>query len=164
VGFLVTVSAGNAAANQTTLVPPVPHGPTMSAKRWWAHRNAVAAMAALFILAACAKQQQPTPTACIVPHQSGFIGAGNAEQRMTMVQNGKPCEMFIMNSKGAIGVGKIVTLAAHGVASLRFEYEATYISYAPAHDYVGSDRFVLAFGPDSIVTVEVEIVPSKSKS
>jgi hypothetical protein len=143
---------------------PVPRGRTMSAKGWRAHRNAVAAIASLFILSACAKQQQPTPTACIVPHQSGFIGAGSGEERMTMVQNGKPCETFIMNSKGAIGVGKIVTLAAHGVASLRFDYEATYISYTPAHDYVGSDRFVVAFGPDSIETVEVEIVPSKTKS
>ena len=80
-----------------------------------------------------------------------------------MVQNGKPCETFVMNSKGAVGVGRIVTPAAHGVAGLRFSYEATYLSYTPAHDYVGSDRFVVAFGPESIETVEVEVVPSKAK-
>ena len=47
---------------------------------------------------------------------------------MTMMQNAKPCETFIMNNKGGIGGGKIVTPATHGVASLRVVYEATIIS------------------------------------
>ena len=161
--FLITVSAGYTGANWTASVPPVPNGPTMSAKKWRVHRKTVAAMAALFILAACAGQQQPTPSTCVVPHQSGFIGGGSGEERMTVAQNGKPCETYIMNNKGAVGVGKIVTPATHGAASLRVVYEATYISYTPAHDYVGSDRFVVAFGPDSIETVEVEVVPSTNK-
>ena len=163
VRFLVTASAGSAATNRTALVPLVPHGPRMSVKKWRAHRKTLAAMAALFILAACAGRQQLTPSNCIAPPQSGFIGARNGEERMTVVQNGKACETFIMNNKGAVGVGKIVTPATHGAASLRFVYEATYISYTPARDYVGGDRFVVAFGPDSIETVEVEIVPSPTK-
>jgi hypothetical protein len=81
-----------------------------------------------------------------------------------MMANGKPCEMFIMNNKGAIGGGKIVTPATHGTASLRVVYEATIISYTPAHDYVGSDRFTVAFGSDFTETLEVEVVPSPTKS
>ena len=80
-----------------------------------------------------------------------------------MMQNGKPCEMFIMNNKGAVGVGKIVTPATHGVASLRFVYEATILSYTPAHDFVGSDRFTVALGSDFLETMDVEIVPSSTK-
>jgi hypothetical protein len=120
------------------------------------------AVAALFILTACVKQP-PTPDTCVVPHASGFIGAGNRQERMTMMQNGKPCEMFIMNTKGAVGVGKIVTPASHGVAGLRFVYEATVLSYTPAHDFVGSDQFTVAIGSDFIETVEVGIVPSSTK-
>jgi hypothetical protein len=82
---------------------------------------------------------------------------------MTMMQNGKPCEMFIMNNKGAVGVGKFVIPATHGVATLRVVYEATIISYTPAHDYVGSDRFTVAFGSDFTETLEVEVVPSTAK-
>jgi hypothetical protein len=162
VRYFVKVSAGSAAANPLASVPSAPNGPTMNAKSWRTHRSAVVAVAALFILTACAKQQ-PTPDTCLVPHQSGFIGAGNRQERMTMMQNGKPCEMFIMNSKDAVGVGKIVTPATHGVATLRVVYEATIISYTPAHDYVGSDRFTVAFGSDFTETLEVEVVPSTAK-
>jgi hypothetical protein len=147
---------------RSALVLPVPHGPAMSAKRCRTHRNVVVAIAALFILTACAKPP-PTPDTCVVPHQSGFIGAGNRQERMTMMQNGKPCEMFIMNNKGAIGVGKIATPATHGVASLRFVYEATVLSYTPAHDFVGSDQFTVAIGSDFSETLEVDIVPSSTK-
>ncbi len=132
----------------------------MSAKRLRVRRNAIFAVAALFILAACI-DQKPTPNTCIALHDSAFIGTGSGQVQMTMVQNGKPCEIYIMNSKGAIGGGKIVTPAAHGVASLRFVFEATYISYTPAHDYVGSDRFAVSFGSDFVETVEVEVVPTK---
>ena len=156
--FLLTVSAENAAANRTALVPPVPNDPTMSTTRWRAYRNAVAAVAALFVLTVCAKPP-PTADTCLVPHQSGFIGAGSGQQRMTMMQNGKPCEMFIMNNRGGIGGGKITSPATHGAASLRFTYEATVISYVPAHDYVGRDQFAVAFGPGVIETVEVDVVP-----
>jgi len=131
----------------------------MSAKRWWAHRTAVAA---LLILTACA-EKPPTPSTCVVPHASGFIGTGSRQEQMTIMQNGKPCEMFIMNSKGAMGGGRIATPATHGAASLRFVYEATIISYTPAHDYVGSDRFTVAFGSDFIETVDVDVVPSSTK-
>ena len=82
---------------------------------------------------------------------------------MTVVQNGKACETYIMNNKGAVGVGKIVTPATHGTASLRVVYEATIMSYMPAHDYVGSDRFTVAFGSDFTETLEVEVVPSTAK-
>jgi hypothetical protein len=160
--FLVKVSAGSAAANRSALVPPAPHAPAITVQRWRAHRNVVMAMAALFILTACVKQP-PTPDTCVVPQESGFIGAGNKQDRMTMMQNGKPCEMFIMNNKGAVGVGKIVAPATHGVASLRFVYEATVLSYTPAHDFVGSDRFTVAFGSNVVETVEIQIVPSSAK-
>jgi hypothetical protein len=162
VRFPVRVPAGNAAANRSALMPRVPFNHTISVKRWRAPRNAVAAVAALFILTACAKPP-PTPDTCVVPHQSGFIGADNRQERMTMMQNGKPCEMFIMNNKGAVGVGKIVIPATHGVATLRVVYEATILSYTPAHDYVGSDRFTVAFGSDFTETLEVEVVPSTAK-
>jgi hypothetical protein len=162
VRFLVKVSAGSAAANRTALVPPEPHGPAMSVQRWRARRNVVVAMVALFILTACVKQP-PTPDTCVAPHESGFIGAGNRQDRMIMMQNGKPCETFIMNNKGALGVGRIVTPAIHGVASLRFVYEATVLSYTPAHDFVGNDQFTVAIGSDFIETVEVQIVPSSAK-
>jgi hypothetical protein len=135
----------------------------MSAKRWRASRNAVVAVAALFILTECAKQP-PTPDTCVAHHESGFIVAGSGQGRMTMMQNGKPCEMYIMNSKGAVGSGKIVAPATHGIASLRFVYEATVISYTPAHDFVGSDRFSVAVGSDFMETIEVEVVPSATKS
>jgi hypothetical protein len=158
VRFQVKVSARNAAVNRSGLVPSAPHGPTMSVNRWRAPRNAVVAVAAVFILTACAKKP-PTPDTCVVPYESAFISAGSRQDRMTMMQNGKPCEMYIMNNKGAIGGGKIVTPATHGVATLRFIYEATVISYTPAHDFVGSDRLTVAFGPDFIETVEVEVVP-----
>jgi hypothetical protein len=158
VRFLVKLSAQNTATNPSALVPPVPLGPKLSAKRWRAPRNAVVAVAALFVLTVCAKPP-PTPDTCLVPHQSGFIGAGSGQQRMTMMQNGKPCEMFIMNNGGGIGGGKIATPATHGAASLRFTYEATVISYVPAHDYVGRDQFAVAFGPGVIETVEVDVVP-----
>jgi hypothetical protein len=158
VRFFVKVSVGSAAANRSASV----HGPTMSAKRRRARRNAVTGVALLFILTACAKAP-PTPDTCVVPHESGFVGAGNRQERMTMMQNGKPCEMFIMNNKGAVGVGKIAIPATHGVATLRVVYEATIISYTPAHDYVGSDRFTVAFGSDFTETLEVEVVPSTAK-
>jgi hypothetical protein len=122
----------------------------------------VLASSALFILTACEKHA-PTPDTCIVPHESGFVTAGNRQERMTMMQNGKPCETFLMNNKGGIGVGKIVAPATHGVASLRFVYEATVLSYTPAHDFVGNDRFTVAIGSDFTETVDVAIVPSSSK-
>ena len=149
----------------TATVEPNSKGSTvMTEGIFRANRHPIALVVAPFILAACSAQQPtPTPTTCIVPHQSGFIGAGSGQVQMTMVQNGKPCEVFIMNSKGAVGVGKIVTPATHGTASLRFTYEATSLSYAPAHDYVGSDRFVVAFGSDFTETVDIQVVPSKSK-
>jgi hypothetical protein len=162
VRFFVNVSVGSAATNRSGLVPSAPHNPTMSANRWRGPRNTVVVVALLFILTACAKQQ-PTPDTCLVPHQSGFIGAGNRQERMTMMQNGKPCEMFIMNSKGAVGVGKIVTPATHGVATLRVVYEATILSYTPAHDFVGGDQFAVAFGSDFIETVDVQVVASTAK-
>jgi hypothetical protein len=162
VRFLVKVSAGSAAANRSALMPPAPHVPATSLNRWRPHRKLVTAIVAPFILAACVKQP-PTPDTCVVPHQSGFIGTGNRQERMTMMQNGKPCEMFIMNNKGAIGVGKIATPATHGVASLRFVYEATVLSYTPAHDFVGSDQFTVAIGSDFSETLEVDIVPSSTK-
>jgi hypothetical protein len=162
VRFPIEMPAGSAPADGSALVPPAPNGPAMSARSWREHRNAAVGIAALFILTACAKAP-PTPDTCVVPHQSGFIGAGNRQERMIMMQNGKPCEMFVMNNKGAVGVGKIVAPATHGVASLRFVYEATILSYTPAHDFVGRDQFTVAFGSDFIETLEVEIVPSSSK-
>jgi hypothetical protein len=158
VRFFVNVSAGGVAANR----PAPPDGSTTNAKSRWARWNAVVAMAALFILTACAKPP-PTPDTCVVPHQSGFIGTGSGQDRMTMMQNGKPCEMFIMNNKGAVGGGKIVTPATHGTASLRVVYEATILSYSPAHDFVGSDQFAVAFGSDFTETVDVQVVPSSAK-
>jgi hypothetical protein len=48
---------------------------------------------------------------------------------------------------------------AHGTAAVRKTAEATVTSYTPASDYVGDDRFKVAFGPDFEMTVLVQVVP-----
>ena len=139
VRFQVKVSARNAAVNRSGLVPSAPHGPTMSVNRWRAPRNAVVAVAAVFILTVCqSRRQHQTPVSS--PINLALSALGSGQQRMTMMQNGKPCEMFIMNNGGGIGGGKIATpwrpMVRQVFGSL---YEATVISYVPAHDYVGRD-------------------------
>ncbi len=37
--------------------------------------------------------------------------------------------------------------------------EATVVSYTPAHDYVGTDRFVVDYWPNFIETVDIEVMP-----
>ena len=75
-----------------------------------------------------------------------------------MAQNGKPCETYIMNNRAPLASAK----SSHRDLGAR-SGEGRPVPPSPAAgfpDYVGSDRFVVAFGPDSIETVEVEVVPS----
>ena len=107
---------------------------------------------ALAALSACA-YETPTRTACVVARESGFIGAGGGEERITVAQNGSPCVMATSVRGGSMGRGQITLPPAHGTASVRVAAEATLISYTPAPDYVGADSFTVNFGPDFDVKV-----------
>jgi hypothetical protein len=136
----------------------------MSAMRWRAYRSPVATAAALFMLAACAAQE-PTHNACVVANNSGFmvVGGGGGEVRITVAQNGQPCDMALTIRGGAVGGGTITTPASHGTASVRLLNLETIVSYTPAHDYVGSDRFTVEYGMDFVETVDVDVVPLPAK-
>ena len=122
----------------------------------------ICAMAGLLVLAACAAQQ-PTPTACVVAHSSGFVGGGAPTERITVTQNSLPCEMATMIGKGTVAAGTIAVPPSHGVATTRLVNGETLIAYTPTRDYVGGDRFVVSFGPNFSATVDVQVVPSAAK-
>ena len=120
-------------------------------------------MALLIALSACAKQKL-TQQECIVAHESGFIDTTGNQQRITVAQNGRPC-VIEMTMRGQIGPGgEIGTPPKHGTASIRDLATATLISYSPAQDYLGSDRFEVVFGPQFNMTVLVQVVPIESGS
>jgi hypothetical protein len=120
------------------------------------------AVVGLFVLSACAAQQ-PTPTSCVVARESGFVGGGAPPERITVLQNAQPCEMETMIGRGSVDAGSIVTPPMHGVATVRLSNGTSLIGYTPARDYIGSDRFVLSFGPSFSETVNVQVVPSAAK-
>ena len=118
---------------------------------------------ALIALSACSSRQ-PTQDACVVAPVSGFVGAGRAEEHITVAQNGSPCMIFASIARGyAMGDGKITTSPAHGTATVQLTSEATQITYTPERSYVGSDRFEVAFGPNFAVSVLVNVVPIATK-
>jgi hypothetical protein len=113
---------------------------------------------ALIALSACASRV-PTQSDCVVATNSGFIGAGSAQTQITVARNGAPCEIASSIRSGPMGEGEIAVPPAHGTAAVRKTAEATVTSYTPASDYVGDDRFKVAFGPDFEMTVLVQVVP-----
>jgi hypothetical protein len=120
-------------------------------------------MALLIILSACAKQEL-TKSECVVAHESGFVDTTGNQQRITVAKNGSPC-VIEMTLRGQIGPGgQIGTPPVHGTASIRDLATATLISYTPARDYVGDDRFEVVFSRDFSTTVLVQVVPLKSES
>jgi hypothetical protein len=139
------------------------NGLTLDARGGRQHRHLLAVGTALLVLLACTAQQQPTPSTCVVAHDSGFVGAGGGQEHITVSQNGQPCVMAMDVGRGAIAGGAIAMPATHGVASVRLSNDTSVISYIPAHDYVGSDRFVVDFGPNFRETVDVQVVPSAAK-
>jgi len=120
--------------------------------------------AALTALSGCAsQQQQPTQTACVVAHESGFVGAEKGQARITVARNGSPCTIAAMIRHGAMGEGAVAVPPAHGTAAVGITGEATVITYTPARDYVGADSFDVAFGPNFTMTVLVQVVPAASR-
>jgi hypothetical protein len=120
--------------------------------------------AALIGLCACSSQQ-PTQNACVVAHGSGFVGAGTGQEHIIVAQNGSPCVITVTIGRGPRGQGEVVTLPTHGTATVRFTTtDETLISYTPTHGYAGADRFEVAFGPNFIATVLVQVVPAATGS
>ena len=121
-----------------------------------------AACVASVALSACAPPQVLTQDACLVADVSGFIGAGGTQGRMTVARNGAPCVIRLSIRDNSMGDGTVTTPPAHGTATVRVTAEATLISYTPAREYVGPDRFDVAFGPNFNVAVAVDVVASTS--
>jgi hypothetical protein len=117
---------------------------------------------ALTALSGCTSQQ-PTQGACVVAHESGFVGAEHGQVQITVGQNGSPCVTAASIGRGSMGQGEIATPPAHGSAAVNTTAEATLISYTPARGYVGPDQFEVAFGPDFTMTVLVQVVPVAPK-
>ena len=114
--------------------------------------------AALIALSACANQKLAQGS-CVVAHESGFVGAGGGEERIKVIENGSPCVIAAAINKSSMGQGEITIPPSRGTATLRTTAEATLISYIPAREYLGEDRFAVAFGPNFKVAVFVQIVP-----
>jgi hypothetical protein len=114
------------------------------------------------VLCACA-QQHLTQSQCVVGHGSGFVGTTGNQEHITVAENGSPCGIAVAAEHrgwGQFGLGgQIETLPAHGTASIRNTAYATEIVYTPAANFVGDDKFVVALGPDSNVTILVQVVP-----
>jgi hypothetical protein len=116
---------------------------------------------ALIALSACTRQVL-TQNDCVVAANSGFIGAASAQTQITVARNGAPCEIASSIRGGPMGEGEIAVPPEHGTATVRKTAEATVTSFTPVRDYVGDDRFKVAFGPDFEMTVLVQVVPIAS--
>ena len=57
-----------------------------------------------------------------------------------------------------MGDGTVTTPPAHGTTTVRVTAEATLVSYTPAREYIGPDRFDVAFGPNFNMAVAVDVV------
>jgi hypothetical protein len=119
---------------------------------------------ALTALCGCvSQQQQPTQGACVVAHESGFVGAEKGQEQITVAQNGNPCTIAATIRHGSMGEGAVVAPPAHGSATVGIVGDATEITYTPARDYVGADSFDVAFGPNFTMTVLVQVVPAAAR-
>jgi len=126
--------------------------------------NVFGALVFLIALSACAEQKL-TQSECVVAHESGFMGTPGVQERITVAQNGGPCIIGMTIGRVPMGVeGQIKLPPAHGTASIRATADATFISYTPARDFAGDDRFEVMFGPNFSATVLVRVVPLTSKS
>jgi hypothetical protein len=124
----------------------------------------VRATAALFTVLCCGcTQQELTPDSCVVHMSSTFAGTGSAQGQITVARNGASCGMaFAMNGPargGFVSDPQLVAEPAHGSAAARMSKGAALIFYRPSLDYVGPDRFVVAFSRDYALTVDVSVVP-----
>ena len=81
----------------------------------------------------------------VVAHESGFVGAGGGQERITVAENGSPCVIAAAIKRSSMGQGEIVTPPTHGTATVRNTAEASLISYTPARKYVGEDGSAVAF-------------------
>jgi hypothetical protein len=120
-------------------------------------RFGVFAAAALGVLSGCTAPK-PTQTTCVVAHESSFLGAGSAQERITVARNGGRCVIAESIGRATMGEAGVSVPPAHGTAAIKVLEEATLISYTPTADYVGADRFEVAFGPNFHVNVLVQVV------
>jgi hypothetical protein len=121
----------------------------------------------LIALAACT-QQKLTQSQCVVGYASGFVGTTGNEEHITVAENGSPCVIDVARQNrgsGSSGLGGQIKIPpAHGTASIRDTGYVTQIVYAPAPNFVGSDKFMVVFGPDFNATVFVDVVPVTNTS
>lgn len=121
--------------------------------------------AALFlVLLGCGcSHQELTQNSCVVHPASSFAGAGRSSGDITVARNGSTCDMaFVLNNRtgsGFVSDPQLITGPAHGSASVRMSNGAAVMTYTPARDYVGPDRFVVSFGPSYTLSVSVAVVP-----
>jgi len=120
-------------------------------------RFVVIAAAVLSMLGGCASAK-PTQTTCVVAHESSFLGAGSAQERITVARNGPRCVIAESIGHTTMGEAGVSVPPAHGTAAIKVLEEATLIAYTPAPDYVGADRFEVSFGPNFHVNVLVQVV------
>ena len=94
---------------------------------------------------------------------STFAGTGSAQGQITAARNGASCGMaFEMNGPargGFVSDPQLVAEPPHGSAAAQMSKGAALIFYKPSLDYVGPDRFVVAFSRDYALTVDVSVVP-----
>ena len=121
-----------------------------------------AALSLMLLFSGCSHQEL-TQNSCIVHPASSFAGAGSSSGDITVAQNGAPCGMaFVMNNRsntGFVSDPQVITKPAHGSASVRMSNGAAQMVYTPDRDYVGADHFVVSFGPDYALSVDVAVVP-----
>jgi|ERR1700722_2254879 len=121
--------------------------------------------AALFLIllySGCSRQEL-TQSSCVVHPASSFAGAGGSRGEITVARNGAPCGMaLVLNSRtdtGFVSDPQLITRPQHGSASVRMSNGAAMMVYTPDQDYVGTDRFVVLFGPSYTLSVDVAVVP-----
>ena len=112
---------------------------------------------AFLVLSGCASPK-PTRSTCVVAHEFTFMSTGSMEQQITVARNGSPCVVAMGLGHSGIGGAVVAVPPDHGKAAIRALEESTLISYTPASDYVGPDKFDVAFGPNFTVKVFVQVV------
>ncbi|HTI79152.1 MAG TPA: Ig-like domain-containing protein [Acetobacteraceae bacterium] len=140
----------------------------------WQQRRAIAnlpcgfaarlgATLVLILLCSGCSHQELTRNSCVVHPASSFAGAVSASGDITVARNGSPCEMaLVLDSRtgaGFVSDPQLITRPAHGSASVRMSGGAAVMVYTPDRDYVGTDRFVVSFGPSYTLSVAVAVVP-----
>lgn len=125
------------------------------------------AVLSLILLCSGCSHQELTQNSCIVHPASSFAGSGGSNGDITVARNGAPCEMaLVLDSRAGTGFvadPQLITRPAHGSASARMANGAAVMVYTPDRDYVGTDRFVVSFGPSYTLSVDVAVVPDPQK-